>query len=73
MTNSPEMSVKTSMNARTLLGLVGKPGLGSKTSRTARMVDNPQFGPVAVSMALSLMPGKRLVKGLGSKPLVSRR
>jgi hypothetical protein len=40
ITKSPEMSVKTSMNARTSLGSVGKPGLGS--TRTAPMVGRPQ-------------------------------
>jgi hypothetical protein len=73
MTNSPEMSVNTSMNVRTSSGSVGKPGLGSTTSRTAPMVGNPAFAPVAVSIAVSLTPRMRLVNTLGWKPCVSSR
>ena len=73
MTNRPPTSVKTSMNARTSFGSTGRPGFGSRTTRTAPMVERPQSGPVAVSIAVSLMPGKIAVNGFGSKPVVSSR
>ena len=73
ITKSPEISVKISMKASTSFGSVGKPGLGSRTTRTAPMVGRPQSGPVAVSMAVSFTPGIKLVKGFGSKPVVSNR
>ena len=73
ITNSPATSVNMSMNARTSLGSVGRPGLGSRTTRTEPMVGRPQSGPVAVSIAVSLTPGIRLVNGFGSKPVVSSR
>src|SRR6267143_787438 len=54
MTNSPRMSVKTSMNALGLSGSVGRPGFGSTTSRTPPMVDRPQFAPHEVNIAVAL-------------------
>ena len=49
ITNSGEMSVKTSLKARGLFGSVGNPGMGSSTTRTAPTVGKPQFAPVTVS------------------------
>src|SRR5215475_12664988 len=48
ITNKPDTSVKTSMNARGSVGSVGSPGFGSSTTRTAPIVGRPQFEPVAV-------------------------
>src|SRR6516162_7591887 len=74
MTNKGEMSVKTSLKARGLFGSVGKPGLGSKTTRTAPTVGRPQFPPVAVSCTFpSFTPGIMAVKMLGSKPFMSSK
>src|SRR5713226_7334097 len=73
MTNSPEMSVKTSLNARGLFGSIGSPGLGSSTTRTAPTVESPQLPPVTVNCTWSLIPGNFVVKTFGWKPLVSRR
>src|SRR6202040_846570 len=68
MTNKGEMSVKTSLKARGLFGSVGKPGLGSKTTRTAPTVGRPQFPPVAVNCTFpSFTPGIMAVKTLGSR------
>src|SRR2546425_549263 len=49
MTNSPEMSVKMSMNARTSFGSVGRPGFGSRATPTAATVGNPQLAADAAS------------------------
>ena len=65
MTKSPEISVNMSMNAPGSLGSVGKPGLGSNTTRTAPMVGRSPLGPVAVGATPSLMPGIVVVKTLG--------
>jgi hypothetical protein len=67
------MSVKTSLKARGSFGSVGSPGLGSRTTRTAPTVVNPQFPPVTVNCTWSLTPGKIAVKTFGSKPVVSSR
>jgi hypothetical protein len=45
-----------SMKARMLFGSVGKSGFGSTTTRTAPIAGRPQLEPVAVSIAVSLMP-----------------
>ena len=73
ITKRPEMSVNMSMNARTSFGSVGKPGFCSTTTRMAPIVGRPQLDPVAVSIAVSLTPGIRLVKTFGSNPCVSSR
>jgi hypothetical protein len=66
ITNSPEKSMKTSMNAPGSAGSVGKPGFGSRVTRTEPMVGKPPLAALAaVGTALSLMPGTRLVKTLG--------
>jgi hypothetical protein len=69
------MSVKISMNARGSSGSVGRPGFGSKATRTAPRVARPQFAPHTVSMVLgsSLSPGICVVKTLGWKPVLSSR
>src|SRR6516165_5037267 len=56
ITNNGEISVKTSLKARGLLGSVGSPGLGSSTIRTAPTVDNPQLPPVTVNWTWSFTP-----------------
>src|SRR5262249_42703520 len=72
MTNIGEMSVKTSMKAPGSVGLVGSPGLGSSTTRTAPTVGSPQVPPVTVNCTLaSFTPGMIEVKTLGSKPVMS--
>src|SRR5712672_2001111 len=45
-----------------------EPGFSFKNLTTAPMVGRPQIGPVAVSIAASLMPGNKVVNGLDSKP-----
>src|SRR5215471_8663426 len=63
ITNSPEMSVNTSMNAFGSLGSVGSPGFGSSTTRTDPMLGKPQLAWLAaVGKAASLMLGTMLVK-----------
>src|SRR5215813_3211754 len=44
ITNNPEISVKMSINARGSVGSVGRPGLGSNTTRTAPTVGRPTVG-----------------------------
>src|SRR6266849_8592245 len=73
ITHRPEISVNTSMAARTSSGFVGRPALGSKTTRTEPIVGNCPLGPVAVGLVPSLIPGTIVVKTLGSKPAVSSR
>ena len=74
MTNSGEMSVKTSLKARGFVGSVGSPGLGSRTTRTTPTVGSPQFPPVAVNYTLpSFTPEMMAVNTLGSKPVVSNK
>src|SRR5439155_19868347 len=73
MTNSGSMSVKTSMKVRGLLGSVGRPGFGSRTTRTVPIVGSPQLAPVTDSCTASLTPGIRVVNTFGSNPAVSRR
>src|SRR5260221_273959 len=65
ITNIGSMSVKMSMKARGLFGSVGSPGLGSRTTRTAPIVDIPQFAPVTVNCTWSLILGKIVVITFG--------
>src|SRR4029077_14229606 len=65
ITNSPEMSVNTSLNARGLFGSVGRPGLGSNTHRPHPTVESPQLPPVTVNCTWSLTPGEIVVKTFG--------
>ena len=73
ITNIGSMSVNTSMKARTSFGSVGRSGFGSRARRTEPIVGMPQSAPVTVSITASLIPGKIVVKTLGSNPCVSSR
>src|SRR6516165_6765785 len=68
ITNSGEMSVKTSLKARGLFGSVGSPGLGSSTTRTAPTVGKPQLAPVTVSCTWSFIPREYRGKDVGFEP-----
>ncbi len=65
MTKSPETSVNMSRKARGSFGSVGSPGLGSRTTRMVPMVGKSPFGPVAVGLVPSFIPGIVVVKMLG--------
>src|SRR5262249_6242888 len=74
ITNRPEHSMNTSIAARGSLTSVGRPGLGSKTTRTEPMVGNwPLAALAAVGIAPSLIPFMIAVKTLGWKWFVSSR
>src|SRR4029077_432784 len=73
MTKSGSMSVKTSMNEPGSFGSVGRPGFGSRASRTEPRVGVSWFAPVAVGATPSLMPTIVVVNTFGSNPVESSR
>jgi hypothetical protein len=62
-----------STKARMSRGSVGRPGVGSTTKRTALMVGKPQLPPVAVSIAVSLMPENFLREGIRFEPSAAQQ